>query len=117
MRKYIVPVLLLSFFIATPCFGLTATDTPPMALSDGDINIWEILDNVMNWFFNIVVFIAAIMVIFAGWQYVTAAGDSSKTKKALDTLVFALIGLGIALLSKGIIYIVGYVFKQSVIKL
>ena len=62
--------------------------------------------NKKNWFFNITIIIAAIFLVFAGWQYVTAGGDEEKMKGGLNTLIRALIGVGIALLAKGLIYIV-----------
>ena len=112
MEKYIVPVLLLSFFIALPCFGQPATI--PQGTSGGLTDIWVILTKVLNWFFNIVLFLAAIMIVFAGWQYITAAGDAEKAKKALNSLVYALIGVGIALLAKVLIYLVANFLGVSI---
>ncbi|MDD3491612.1 MAG: hypothetical protein PHG13_01415 [Candidatus Pacebacteria bacterium] len=115
MEKYIVPVLLLSFFIALPCFGQpTVTVTVPPGTAGGLTDIWAILTKVLNTFFNVVLFLAAIMIIFAGWQYITAAGDPEKAKKALNSLVYALIGVGIALLAKVLIYLVANFLGVSI---
>lgn len=55
-------------------------------------------------FFTWVVGVAAtIMVIISGLLYVTSAGDPSRAKTAKDTLLYAVIGLGIAILAGGAI--------------
>jgi heme/copper-type cytochrome/quinol oxidase subunit 2 len=108
MKKYILPVLAISFLIAAPvAFGATTTVTTfPMPKGTAVANIWTILNNALNWIFNIVIFIGAIMIVYAGFRYVTAAGNTETTKKALDTLIYALIGIGIALLAKGLMNII-----------
>lgn len=37
--------------------------------------------------------VAVIVIILAGWKYITSGGDASKAKGAKDTLVYAVIGL------------------------
>jgi len=105
MKKVILPILAISMLMAVP-FLINAA-TPPMNIPAGtDIEIWALLAKVLNWFFNIAIIVAAIFLVFAGWQYITAGGDDEKMKKGLNTLVRALIGVGIALLAKGLIYVV-----------
>ena len=67
-----------------------------------NVDIWEILDRALNWFFGIALAIAAIMLVYAGFNYVTAAGNEEKIKTATKTLIFALIGVAIALLARGL---------------
>ena len=33
------------------------------------------------------------MIIYAGIQYITANGDTAKTKKATNTIIFSIVGL------------------------
>ncbi|MFA5360502.1 MAG: hypothetical protein WC320_00810 [Candidatus Paceibacterota bacterium] len=107
MKKYILPVLAISFLIAAPvAFGATSTLPFGEAPSGSSMDLWKTLTTALNWFFNVVIFIAAIMIVYAGFRYVTAAGNTEATKKALDTLIYALIGVGIALLAKGLINII-----------
>jgi hypothetical protein len=112
MKKYILPVLMLTT-IVMPCFQVLAADPPFQMPAQTNFDIWAQLGNALNWFFNALIFIAAIMIVFSGWQYVTAAGDSGKTGKALNTLIYALIGVAIALLAKGLIYFVVNYFGGS----
>ncbi len=50
--------------------------------------------------------ICTIMVLVAAFQMLTSAGDPEKIKKSKQTLVWALVGFGIALLAVGIPYLV-----------
>lgn len=43
---------------------------------------------------------AVIMVIFSGFKYITAAGDSGKIASAKSTLIYAIVGLLIAALAQ-----------------
>lgn len=114
MKKAILPVLAISMLIAVPFLANAQLPVGEIPSGSG-FNIWEVLIKALNWFFNIAIIIAAIFLVFAGFQYVTAAGDEEKAKKGLSTLVNALIGVGIALLAKGLIYIVStFVIGQGV---
>ena len=48
-------------------------------------------------------FVAAVMIIFGGVQYVTSAGDAAKVAKAKNTIIFAVVGLVISLLAFAIV--------------
>ena len=47
--------------------------------------------------------VAVIFVLIGGIQYMTSTGDPAKTKKARDTILYALIGLVICVLSFAIV--------------
>lgn len=105
MKKVILPVLAISMLMFIPL--LTIAADPPMNIPAGeDIEIWELLARTLNWFFNLAIIVAALFLVYAGWQYITAGGDDEKSKKGLNTLIYALIGVAIALLAKGLIYVV-----------
>lgn len=105
MKKVILPVLAITMLIAIPIIS-NATYIPQELPTSTVVNFWDLLFNVLKWFFNIVLIIAGIFIVYAGWQYTTAGGDEEKSKKGLSTLVQALIGVGIALLAKVLIYVV-----------
>ncbi len=46
---------------------------------------------------------AIIMIIFAGFRYVTSGGDSGSVKNAKNTLIYAIVGLAIAALVQVIV--------------
>lgn len=52
--------------------------------------------------------IAVVMIMIAGYKYITSSGDSTKVSSAKNTLVYAVIGLIIVALSQTIVkYVVG----------
>ena len=56
----------------------------------------------IGWFIAVSGIVAAIFVVYGGVTYMTSAGDPSKVQKAKQTLIYALIGLGIVALSAAI---------------
>lgn len=53
--------------------------------------------------------VSVIVIIIAGFVYVTSGGDAGNTKKAKDMILYAVVGLIVAILSYAI---VGYVLKE-----
>jgi len=104
MKKAILPVLVISVLMIMPFLVLA---DPPLNIPAGiGVDIWALLAKALNWFFNIAFIIAAIFIVYAGWQYITAGGDDDKMKSGLNTLVRALIGVAVILLAKGLLTII-----------
>lgn len=74
-------------------------------------NVDSILKTVINIFSTLVGVVAVIMIIFAGFKYITSAGDSSKITSAKNTLIYALIGVIIVALAQ---FIVKFVLDKSI---
>jgi hypothetical protein len=104
MKKLILTVALISLLSAASVSFAQYSDSP--VAPNIQIDIWSLLTRATNWFFGIVIFIAAIMLIAAGFNYVTSGGNEDKMKIALNTLIYALIGVAIAFLAKGMIYMI-----------
>jgi hypothetical protein len=71
-----------------------------------DIDIWGLLAKALNWFANIVLLISAIMIVYAGFTYVTAGGKEDKIKLAMQVLIYALVGFAVALLARFLVNVV-----------
>ncbi|HPC30739.1 MAG TPA: hypothetical protein PK862_02280 [Candidatus Pacearchaeota archaeon] len=71
-----------------------------------EIKPGNLLIEALNWVFNIVLVICVIILIYAGLLYASAGGDQLKVKKAMSTLIYALIGIAIALGAQAIINLV-----------
>lgn len=71
------------------------------------VDIMDVLDSIANWLFAILLIIAAIFIIIAGYFFVTAVGDPDKTKKARDFVLYALIGVLVGFVAKGLVVLVG----------
>jgi hypothetical protein len=57
--------------------------------------------------FRIAALVAVAYVIYGGIEFVTAQGEPEKTKKARQTIINALVGLVIALMSAGVVSFIG----------
>ncbi len=109
-RKKIISFFALLIIFFTPiAYGL---EEPPMSFQSSTPEKLEfftpegIFVRVLNWFFNIVIILGIIFIIYAGFTYITSSGDPSKTKRALQILMYALIGIAIAILAKALIRLV-----------
>ncbi|MGE4555082.1 MAG: hypothetical protein AB7D02_03095 [Candidatus Paceibacterota bacterium] len=112
-KLFLLSIIFLSA-IFLPAFSiLSAEDLPIQQIPTTEIQVFGeqgILTKALNWFFNIVIILGVIFVIYAGFSYITSSGDPAKTKRALQILMYALIGIAIAVLAKALInFVTGWV--------
>ncbi|HEU4914805.1 MAG TPA: pilin [Candidatus Saccharimonadales bacterium] len=62
-----------------------------------------VINTVINTLSVFVGIVAVIMIIFAGFKYVTSGGDSSKISSAKNALIYAVVGLVVAALAQVIV--------------
>ncbi|MDI6883115.1 MAG: pilin [Patescibacteria group bacterium] len=82
------------------------------AVSKDRWGLFCVINSIMtitDWVFYILLVISVLMVIIGGFFYMTAAGDPEKAGKGKTIIVFAIIGLVIALLAKTVPVIVKYI--------
>lgn len=77
--------------------------TEPAATGE---ELLAIIDTVTNWIFAIFVVLSIIFVLLAAFQFVTAGGQAEKVGEARQKLIWAAVGIIIALLAKGLVPIV-----------
>ncbi len=67
-----------------------------------------VIDNVTSTILAVLGFLAVIMLIIGGVKYATSAGDAKAVTDAKNTILYALIGLVIAILSYSIVkFVIG----------
>jgi hypothetical protein len=66
-------------------------------------DLMSTISAVINVIIGIIGLVAVIVIILGGFQYMTSAGDSTKVKKAKDTILYGVIGLVISLLAYAIV--------------
>lgn len=76
---------------ASGCDGGSSTELP------------NVIINILNGIIAVSGLVAVVFVIVGGIQYMTSAGDPGKTKKAKDTILYAVIGLVICVLAFAIV--------------
>jgi hypothetical protein len=62
-----------------------------------------LIGNIVNTMLFLVGVLSVIMIIYGGIQYVISVGDSGKVAKAKNTIIYAVVGLIVAILSYAIV--------------
>lgn len=106
-------LLILAFFATIGSFALPTTVSAAdacemMAVKSGicdnkDANLQDGAKNIINTMLYIVGIGAVIMIIYGGIIYVISAGDSGRVSKAKNTIMYAIVGLIVALLAYAIV--------------
>lgn len=109
-HKFIFITLLLSLITLNV---LAEIQPPPPTIEFPQVDIWVLLNKALSWFFAFVVLAAVLMIILAGYGYISAGGDPAKTKSALNKVIYSAIGIGIALLAKVILTTVCNFIQQG----
>jgi hypothetical protein len=115
VKKLIASALILTgvMFYATPatvhaslftnskeaaCQGVQSADC-----GGGEAAIDSALGNVINLLSLVVGIVAVIMIIIGGFRYITSGGDSNGISSAKNTILYAIVGLVIAVLAQIIV--------------
>lgn len=82
--------------------GINAATTNEMKNKqiDGANGVIRVISNILIWVVGIV---AVIMIVWSGIKYMTAAGDSSKLASAKSSLIYAIVGLIVAIMAYAIV--------------
>lgn len=89
---------------AAPVDVLTECDNKSKVCSGTDKNsLFGIITNIINLLLVVIGIIAVIMIIIGGFRYTTSAGDAGQTKSARDTIIYAVVGLVIAIMAYAIV--------------
>jgi len=90
MRKKLIKTALILLTFAP--IVLAQVPTPPT-------EFWPTVNKIVGLLLAIVFFLGVIFLILGGIMYITAGGDPSKVDRAKDVLVYAVIGVGVAVLA------------------
>lgn len=71
-----------------------------------DMDVAELSRTIINWALYLAAIIAVIFIIYGGFMYITSAGNDAQAGKGRATLVNAIIGLIIIILSYVIVQVV-----------
>ncbi|MFH1656665.1 MAG: TrbC/VirB2 family protein [Candidatus Nealsonbacteria bacterium] len=99
MKKVILG-LVLTTFLVVPLIGLAQPRSAPT------VNVMQLLDKIVNWLFSILLIVAVIYLILAGYFFITAQGDPEKVSKARNMVLYALIGVLVAFAARGLVLLI-----------
>jgi hypothetical protein len=60
----------------------------------------------IKWFYTIIFIVAVVMILYAAFIYITSKGDEKKVGAAKKQLIYAIVGMAVALLSYAIVSVV-----------
>lgn len=89
------------------CAALKEID-PAKACGTGDNGINNIVNKLITTLSVVVGIVAVFMIILSGFKYITSSGESGSISNAKTTLIYALIGLAVAVLAQ---VLVRFVFQ------
>lgn len=90
--------------------GCRAQPWTPGCENVAERRISDVIRGALNVISAIVGIVAVVMIIFGGYRYITAGGDSGKVSTAQTTIIYAIIGLIIVALAQ---VIVRFVLSQT----
>ncbi len=77
-----------------------------LANATGTINVMDVLNRVVNWTFTFLLAFAVISILYSAFLFLTAGGDPEKINKAKSQLMYSVVAIAIALVAKGVVFIV-----------
>jgi len=99
MKKFLLSLSLISLLVI-PTIVLAQVEPAP------EIDVMAALDRIANWLFAILLVVAVIYIILAAFNFVTAGGDPAKVATARQNVMYALVGVAVAFLAKGLVALV-----------
>lgn len=91
--------------------GVSNSTASECTNGDGNNQLASMVNNIINLFSIVVGAASVLMIIFGGFKFITSAGSEDGTKKAKNTILYALVGLVIVLISQTI---VKFVFSKAI---
>lgn len=77
----------------------------------GSAKVLGVLTKLTNWLFGLLLLVATSCIVIAGFYFVTSAGDPQKVAQARNFVLYTLVGVLVAALSKGLVALVKLVVK------
>ncbi len=113
-KTIIISMLIISILMVVPVLAYDYEDPDPIP-SDSqstDLNIKNplgetsnintLVSNIINFLIILAIPITSILVIYAGYLYITSAGNEEKVKTAQKALIWAIVGFAIVLIASSI---------------
>ena len=76
-------------------------------------SLTDLLENIYNYVVDFAIAISSVIIVWAGYLFLSAQGDEEKIKKAKRLLTWAVIGLVVSILAKGIALVIKKILVGS----
>lgn len=107
VRKIGIVAIALASVVAVfgvPVFAQTGNQpgSTPQVNIDSVSDIKAIMDKIIGWAFVFFFALAGVFILWAAFDYLTAGGDSKKVDSAKSKLIYAAIGIAVALIARSV---------------
>lgn len=101
----VMPVNVLAAETSTNIFSAPCRDNPnqPICTQTNQSTLPQLIKRIVDIMLFLIGAISVLMVIIGGIRYVTSGGDPQQVKAAKDTVLYAVIGIVIAILAYAIV--------------
>lgn len=98
--KKVVSIVISTSIMVLPFLALAQSYSAPT------VDVMEALDSITNWMFTILLIVAVLFIILAGFYFITAQGDPDRVSKARYMVLWSLVGVAVAILAKGLVLLI-----------
>lgn len=95
------------YVLAEGTIGVQKVDATKLGLSDKTIK--ATIEDISRWILGFVAVLSILMIIVGGVWYIISAGDQDQVEDATEMIIWAVVGLVVALLGFAIVTIIGKV--------
>jgi hypothetical protein len=86
----------------TKCYLDGSTTSCPAGVRGSICCVFSTLNYIINWIFFALIIVSVILGVWGGVVIATAAGDPAKLEKGRNWIIFAIIGVAVAILARAI---------------
>ncbi len=72
----------------------------------GGTSVFNIINTIVTWAFGLLLVLAAVFILWAGFLYLTSGGDEDKTANAKKYLIYAVVAIVVGAIARVIVFIV-----------
>lgn len=112
VKSLVLPTIIL-FLLFMPVFSYDVSEASNNELfgertpiDPAGRDLWEFITEAVNIFLGVVVALSVIMLIYAGFTYITGGGDEKKVGASFKMILYALVGVVVALLSRVLVSVI-----------
>jgi len=103
MKKNLKVAAITGLLVIIPLLSLAQAEiVPPLPASQGNAFAYllNLVDKLATYMLSALIVVAAVMIIYAGFIYLTAGSNPENVDKGKNILIYAAVAIGIGLLAK-----------------
>ena len=100
--------------LAAESYRKDGTVTPVGNSTQQGSDLGETVTGILNAVIGVLSFVCVVVIIIGGVTYMTSSGDTTKVKKAKDTILYGVIGLVVCVLAFAIVnFVISNILSNS----